>query len=117
MHCDSIFPCEECNTSENLLLLAVNTCYQNQCTKSTLVSVTLQVLHTPAASGNDLCHANALSRQDRYMKLSSIIQELSFGSAPSFFCNQVDYRKEFVCLVLENMKYDQKAHHTGPSSL
>jgi hypothetical protein len=54
MHCDLIFACEECNTSENLLLLAVNTCYQNHCTKSTLVSVTLQVLHTPAASGNNL---------------------------------------------------------------
>jgi len=51
------------------------------------------------------------------MKLSSIIQELLLGSASSFFCNQVDFRKEFVCLVLENMKYDHKAHHTGLSSL
>jgi len=51
------------------------------------------------------------------MKLSSIIQELLLGSAPNFFCNQVGYRKEFVCLVLENMKYVHKAHHTGLSSL
>jgi hypothetical protein len=51
------------------------------------------------------------------MKLSSIIQELLLGSAPNFFRSQVDYRKEFVCLMLESMKYVYKAHHTGLSSL
>lgn len=115
MHCDLIFTCEVCNTSENLLLLAVNTCYQNHCTKSTLISVTLQVLCTPAASGSDLC-VMQMSIADR-TGAWGIIQELLLGSAPSFFCNQADYRKEFVCLVLENMKYVHKAHHTGLSSL
>lgn len=62
-------------------------------------------------------HANDFSRQNKCMKLNSVIQELVLGSAPSFFCNQVDYRKEFVCLVLENMTYDHKAHHAGLSSL
>lgn len=128
MQCELIFECEGCNPSENSLWVAGgvwSTCnvtetdvdlvqcfwqQQDRCWRKQQTRYT-----STFTVDNKVCHADALIRPDRCMKLTNIAQELLLGSADSYDHNQLDYRKECVCLVLENIKYDHKVHHTGLS--
>ena len=62
-----------------------------------------------------VCHAHAITRQDRQIKLTNFTQELDtlLGSACNILHDQLDYRKICVGWVSKNLTDDHKAHNIG----